>query len=273
MYNKQSKKSLKAISSASIYKIVCDESGQALLISALLLLTLSAFVVTTLEIPKFVNKKIKLQTAADAASYSAAIWQARMLNAIALMNDGIAVAYSAIAAATGAMIADPTKIPQMLKIIKRSWKTIKNLSDAQEKLLKSAPIIVLSEVNRVAKANGADMVLTWSDHDSPIPQLNLKRLKGKRSPLIRKGGSEHLGVVAVKNSQQRMPLIQRLLKRDFDRKIIAISQAHVIPDPSGNFDMFKANFDAELEPVKMFDRLLRKAGIGSEEIMDKVILH
>lgn len=235
-------------------KFKSDEKGQALIITAIVLLILCAFVATTIEIPRFVNKKIKLQNAADAASYSGAIWESRLLNAISLMNDGIVAGYSAISVATAAMIADPLKAPQMLKVIKRSWKSIKKLSDDQEKVLKAAPAIISAEVNRVARANGADSVLIWTDQKSPIPRLNLKRLKGKRSPLIRvgKGGSEHLLVIAVKNPQKITPLSQRLFKRDSDKKLIALSQAHVIPDPSQTLDMFKANFDAELEPVEIF---------------------
>ena len=70
-------------------KIKNNQNGQVLLFVAVLLLGIIVAALTVVNVGMAVHSKVRLQTAADAAARSAAVWKARALNEIATLNSGI----------------------------------------------------------------------------------------------------------------------------------------------------------------------------------------
>ena len=64
-------------------------SGQALVIMLAFMAVLSGAFIMVFNSGQVVNDKIKLANAADAAAYSAALWEARSLNYQAYLNRAI----------------------------------------------------------------------------------------------------------------------------------------------------------------------------------------
>jgi hypothetical protein len=75
-----------------------DQDGQILIFTILVLFVLILFLITIPNVTNVVNLKIRTQTAADAGAYSAAVWMARGLNMIMILNIGIRQCYYWIAA-------------------------------------------------------------------------------------------------------------------------------------------------------------------------------
>jgi hypothetical protein len=63
-----------------------EREGQVMIVAALFLIVIAVFVLTHINITRAVDSKIRLQTAADAAAKSGAVWQARCYNQIAVLN-------------------------------------------------------------------------------------------------------------------------------------------------------------------------------------------
>ncbi len=80
-------------------------SGQALVVMLAFLTCLSGAFVLVFNVGQVVNDKIKLTNAADAAAYSAALWEARSLNFQAYLNR--------------AMVANEVATAQLVSL--RSW--------------------------------------------------------------------------------------------------------------------------------------------------------
>ena len=74
-----------------------SDRGQILVLYLILLLPLSLLVFTVFNVGTIVAERMRLQTAADAAAYSAAVWQARYANLVALTNRAIVANYDMIA--------------------------------------------------------------------------------------------------------------------------------------------------------------------------------
>ena len=66
-----------------------DEDGQILVFTALAGLVLVMMVVTIFNTGMVIGEKIKVQNTADAAAYSQAVWEARVLNFLAYTNRAI----------------------------------------------------------------------------------------------------------------------------------------------------------------------------------------
>src|SRR5438067_10697205 len=77
-----------------------DEDGQALVLGAIFALVLMLCVLSTVNLGRAVYDKVQLQTAADAAAYSQAAVEARVLNFTAYTNRAMVVHYAALMAAT-----------------------------------------------------------------------------------------------------------------------------------------------------------------------------
>ena len=69
-----------------IKKIEKDEKGQILVISVLVLLLLVIFIYMVFNVGQMVSERMRLQNIADAAAYSGAVWEARLLNFTAYSN-------------------------------------------------------------------------------------------------------------------------------------------------------------------------------------------
>jgi len=76
-----------------------DEDGQALVLGAIFGLVLMLCVLSTVNLGRAVYGKVQLQTAADAAAYSQAAVEARVLNFTAYTNRAMVVHYASIMAA------------------------------------------------------------------------------------------------------------------------------------------------------------------------------
>jgi putative Flp pilus-assembly TadE/G-like protein len=75
-----------------------DEEGQALVLGAIFSLVLMLCVLSTVNLGRGVYDKVQLQTAADAAAYSQAAVEARVLNFTAYTNRAMVVHYAALMA-------------------------------------------------------------------------------------------------------------------------------------------------------------------------------
>jgi len=76
-----------------------DEDGQALVLGAIFGLVLMLCVLSTVNLGRAVYDKVQLQTAADAAAYSQAAVEARVLNFTAYANRAMVVHYASLMAA------------------------------------------------------------------------------------------------------------------------------------------------------------------------------
>ena len=76
-----------------------DEEGQVVVLGAIFGLVLMLCVLSTVNLGRAVYAKVQLQTAADAAAYSQAAVEARVLNFTAYTNRAMVVHYASIMAA------------------------------------------------------------------------------------------------------------------------------------------------------------------------------
>src|SRR5438552_13760587 len=77
-----------------------SEEGQTLVLAALFGLVLMMCVLGTVNLGRAVYDKVQLQTAADAAAYSQAAVEARVMNFTAYTNRAMVVHYASLMAAT-----------------------------------------------------------------------------------------------------------------------------------------------------------------------------
>src|SRR5207302_7574488 len=83
-----------------LQRLRSDEEGQALVLAAIFGLVLMLCVLSTVNLGRAVYEKVQLQTAADAAAYSQAAVEARVLNFTAYTNRAMVVHYASIMAAS-----------------------------------------------------------------------------------------------------------------------------------------------------------------------------
>ena len=83
-----------------LHRLKKDEEGQALVLGAIFGLVLALCVLSTVGLGRAVYDKMQLQTAADAAAYSQAAVEARVLNFTAYTNRAMVVHYASIMAAS-----------------------------------------------------------------------------------------------------------------------------------------------------------------------------
>jgi hypothetical protein len=83
-----------------LHRLRREEEGQALVLAAVFGLVLMLCVLSTVHVGRTVYEKMQLQNAADAAAYSQAALEARVLNFTAYTNRAMVVHYASILAAT-----------------------------------------------------------------------------------------------------------------------------------------------------------------------------
>jgi hypothetical protein len=83
-----------------LHRLKKDEEGQALVLGAIFALVLALCVLSTVSLGRGIYDKVQLQTAADAAAYSQAAVEARVLNFTAYTNRAMVVHYASIMAAS-----------------------------------------------------------------------------------------------------------------------------------------------------------------------------
>lgn len=149
------------------------EQGQAIVFVVITLVTLIVFIASVANVGRELSYKMELQNTSDSASMAGAVWEARGLNLIAGLNQGIvlcveliviivaAIAILAVCSATlwwaGIGEACATALPLVLnfanKAIKRLWNTAVEMSKLEKKVAEIFPDIVPAAVELASGAN------------------------------------------------------------------------------------------------------------------------
>src|SRR3954468_24828574 len=108
---------------ATLHRLKQDEEGQALVLGAIFGLILALCVLSTVGLGRAVYDKVQVQTAADAAAYSQAAVEARVMNFTAYTNRAMVVHYASMMAATS-----------YLSYLLFEWPLMKALLDVLSKL-------------------------------------------------------------------------------------------------------------------------------------------
>jgi len=160
-----------------------DEGGQGMLFAVFVLLIGAMVFMLSLNVGGLVSQKIRMQNAADAAAFSGAIVQARLLNLIAVLNDALIVCLVVKVVAMVLKIAFSFIfwVPPTCEVIYRLMgRAQKALSKVMGVIRDASPFLVQAEVIRIARANQLTAGLaiphpkTWSIG----PQLNVEFISG-----------------------------------------------------------------------------------------------
>jgi len=139
-----------------IHNLRKDNGGQAAVFAALMLLVLVMFIMLVVDVGQLVSWRIRMQNATDSAAMAGAVWQARGLNVIAMLN----------------ILWVPAFIIDLIKL----WFTgdvnftITNLVQTIQDVMKYAvPVIAITQVATYGRANKADIAV-------PLPTALAERL-------------------------------------------------------------------------------------------------
>ncbi len=133
-------------------------AGQAALLFAIVVAVVLSLVYAAVYVSHLGAAKVGSANASDAIALSAATWEARGLNTIAALNDGILQCFRvirwtcvvwaalAVAACAGAGVpAFAAYSKQAVKTIRACWKCARELADWSERVRKAVPALVLAE--------------------------------------------------------------------------------------------------------------------------------
>ena len=149
------------------------EQGQAIVFVVITLVTLLIFIAAVANVGRELSYKMDMQNTADSASIAGTVWEARGLNLIAGLNQGIvltveliiiivaAIAILGVCSATlwwaGIGEACATALPVVLNFannaIRRLWNTAVEMSKLEEKIAKNFPYMVPVAVELASGAN------------------------------------------------------------------------------------------------------------------------
>ncbi len=149
------------------------EQGQAIVFVVITLITLIIFVASVINVGRELSYKMEMQNTADSASMAGAVWEARGLNLIAGLNQGIvlsvelivivvaAIAILGVCAGTlwwaGIGEACATALPVVLNFannaIRRLWNTAVEMSNLEKKIAKIFPYMIPVAVELASGAN------------------------------------------------------------------------------------------------------------------------
>lgn len=145
--------------------------GQATVLLAATLAVLLALTFSTVRLQHLWTEKAATANAVDAVALSAATWEARGLNVIAALNDGIlqclrlirwtcvvwaSLAVAACFGATGPFLEYSRRAP---KIIRNLWDCAAQLAKWSETVREAVPLLVLREAASLSKRSGVQGVL------------------------------------------------------------------------------------------------------------------
>jgi hypothetical protein len=150
--------------------------GQAAVLFLVVSVTLLAMVFASIRFQNLFFARVACSNAVDAIALSAATWEARSLNMIAALNDGISQcmrairwisivwAALAIAAAFGAGLPAFLKYTREAKqLISAYWDTAHQLAAWSVKIKNTAPYLVLGEVAALSRKRNVTGILTPLD--------------------------------------------------------------------------------------------------------------
>ena len=140
-------------------------AGQATLLLAVVVTAILSLVYAVVYISHLGAAKVASANASDAIVLSAATWEARGLNMIAAMNDGIlqcfrvirwtCVVWAALAVAACSGVGMPAfaaYTKQAVKMIRSYWKCARELADWSEKVRQATPGLALADTVSLSKA-------------------------------------------------------------------------------------------------------------------------
>ncbi|UCD84713.1 MAG: Tad domain-containing protein [Deltaproteobacteria bacterium] len=172
-----------------IQRLGKDEGGQSIVFVAIVLIVLVCFLAVTINVGSQVSRKIRLQNAADAAALSGATWEARGLNIIAELNEGIMgtilvmIAYVVL---TGVLWFVPglqgtaaTLTCNAPNQLNRFYNVACRLAYLEKKIANFFPVVAEFEVLRIANANGVRIVAL----PFPIIPVSYKKVDEKKMNL------------------------------------------------------------------------------------------
>lgn len=144
--------------------IRAGNSGQATLLLAIVATAILSLAYATVYVTHLGAAKVAAANASDAIALSAATWEARGLNVIAALNDGILQCFRvirwtcivwaalAVAACFGAGMPAFTEYSrQAIKTIRAYWKIARELADWSDRVKKAIPALVLAETASLSK--------------------------------------------------------------------------------------------------------------------------
>lgn len=174
-----------------------ETKGQALPLVLITLATLIAMAYATVYVCHLGAEKVRAVDRVDAIALSAATWEARGLNVISGLNDGILQclklitwvasiwAALAIAAAFGLGIpAFTTFSNKAPKLIKNYWDTARRLSEMAEKVRRAIPFIVLAETASLMRSSNVAGALYPINPNGTHDEHNTLELHLKKSAPI-----------------------------------------------------------------------------------------
>ena len=138
-----------------IHKLRKDNSAQAAVFAALILLVLVMFVMLVVDVGQLITWRIRMQNATDSAAMAGAVWQARGLNVIAVLNIiwvpvfifEVVQCFIAAAGSFGlALLAYPFPLTNTVQ-------------DIQDVMKYAIPVMAITQVATYGKANKADIAV------------------------------------------------------------------------------------------------------------------
>jgi len=244
--------------------------------AALVLFVLLCFVAVTYNVGSLVHKRISLQNAADASSLSGATWEAKGLNLIASLNQGIVTMFGIM---TGYVVVTgvsafvmPALSSQMIQcapdVLITLYTIAGEMAKLEKKIVEVTPYLVDAEALRIANANSPRaVVLPYpfipGDPHKKASNLGLHVRKGKLKEIVRKIVDKALEILPrpVRNALDREPL-KSFVKEPFYK---------AIENTAGSFDFDeKGAMSFEETKVVIFERGKEEAGYTEySEFMSK----
>ncbi len=217
------------------------EYGQATALYLVVVSTVLALLFLSIRLQNFFVARVGCADAVDAIALSAATWEARSLNMISALNDGISQCLRvirwiatvwgalAIAAAFGAGLPAFTSYTREARQrISACWETAHRLAAWSAKLKRAAPYLVLGEVAALSRKKGVSGILIPLDPRGPHDGRNTLELHLEPGPPL------HLSeaLLPVSGALNRLKKI-RLLKGAAKAVASALDAGLRGLDPSG----------------------------------------
>ncbi len=171
--------------------------GQATALFLVVVVTLMSMVFVSIALNNVAVARIGCTNAVDAIALNAATWEARCLNMIAALNDGVAqclrvirwtcIVWAALAIAAAFGVGLPPFLEYTRyarKLISGYWKTAHQLAAWSEKIRRAAPYLVLGETAALARKRSIAGILFPLNPNGPHDGKNTLELHMEPGPPI-----------------------------------------------------------------------------------------
>jgi hypothetical protein len=200
------------------------EAGQAALLLIVSVAAILSLLFATIHVSHLGGEKVAAANAVDAIVLSAATWEARCLNVIAALNDGIlqclrAIRWTcviwaslAVSALFGGFPAFAAYSREAPRIIRSYWKCARQLADWAEKVKRAAPYLVLAETAALSKTLNVAGILHPFDPRGPHDGRDTLELHLTFGPPL--DLAEALGPIArIRNAIKKMKWAKKVAGR------------------------------------------------------------